>query len=790
MPTRRLNPSPQPIASTRRLNPSPQPVLPPPPFPLPGARSVNNPFIAAYNCGACCGREGGPNARVFARYANDREVRRLLAEDGVHIDDDTWFVGGYHDTTSDLIELYDTDAVPASHQLDFKRACDILDEARAKNALERTGKFYLSTAQTPAEALRHVEMRSRDIAEVRPELGHSTNAGIILGRRELTKGRFYDRRLFLPHYDPFNDDDEGTNLATVLAPALVVGSGISLEYFFSTTDGGAGTKVPVNVVGNFALQQGTAGDLLIGLATQMSELHSPQRALYLVDAPIDRVEACLSRNAVLKNIVRNNWVKFFVRDPISQKIYRHMYGEYTEVEGLNDDGSNPAFFEANVPPPGGQLDHVPFDEHGAYCEGVKQQEDLFTLAAGGIMLLSSLLPLYEANFDFGALDTRQGLITAGATLLGASNLAYSRRYLHGEFMYGRMVLISAFMLFGFNLVVSAPGLEDALLGWSIIGFSSTFLIGGFNDRPTARDNAAFAYSVYQISDAALLMAAAFSTGVGADNPQAQGVAAFGLIVAASIKSSQFPLSGLFLRSMEGASPNSALGYAGISAHAGVVLLAGTMPMWFQFEWARALLAATGALTIVQAGTTAQVRSDRKGGVASASAATLGALFCILAAGFPDAALVLSLGHASFRMNQVVRAPGSIQEANKWEAALGQERIASEKVFEFVWRIGWFMSRLNSDFIRLPDFYAGVDLKQPLVFYNAKTTQTAVTVVIVGLAAAFHLPAVDEAIGELMVENPLLAAALISVNVVGSTALIRFLFGNVLDFGRFRNKGIK
>merc|ERR1712195_269388 len=82
-----------------------------------------------------------------------------------------------------------------------------------------------------------------------------------------------------------------------------------------------------------------------------------------------------------------------------------------------------------------------------------------------------------------------GLITAGATLLGASNLAYSRRYLHGEFMYGRMVLISAFMLAGFNLVVSAPGLEDALLGWSIIGFSSTFLIGGFNDRPTARGGA-------------------------------------------------------------------------------------------------------------------------------------------------------------------------------------------------------------------------------------------------------------------------------------------------------------
>ena len=38
----------------------------------------------------------------------------------------------------------------------------------------------------------------------------------------------------------------------------------------------------------------------------------------------------------------------------------------------------------------------------------------------------------------------------------------------------------------------------------------------------------------------------------------------------------------------------------------------------------------------------------------------------------------------------------------------------------------------------------------------------------------------------MVDNPLLAAGLVSANVLGSTALIRFLFGNVLDFGRFRS----
>lgn len=36
-----------------------------------GAQSVNNPFASAYNCGACGGRDGGPNARVFAALAND-----------------------------------------------------------------------------------------------------------------------------------------------------------------------------------------------------------------------------------------------------------------------------------------------------------------------------------------------------------------------------------------------------------------------------------------------------------------------------------------------------------------------------------------------------------------------------------------------------------------------------------------------------------------------------------------------------------------------------------------------
>ena len=44
------------------------------------------------------------------------QVRQLLRAKGITIPDDSWFVGGYHDTTSELVELYDLDKAPESPQ--------------------------------------------------------------------------------------------------------------------------------------------------------------------------------------------------------------------------------------------------------------------------------------------------------------------------------------------------------------------------------------------------------------------------------------------------------------------------------------------------------------------------------------------------------------------------------------------------------------------------------------------------------------------------------------------------
>jgi uncharacterized protein YbcC (UPF0753/DUF2309 family) len=283
-----------------------------------GSTTVNNPHATSLDCGACAGQTGEASARVVAALLNEPQVRRELGERGIVIPEDTWFLAGLHDTTTDEVRLFDTDAVPGALKEDLAKLRQWLDQAGDLTRMQRATLLGTDSLTDRAVA-RDVHRRSNDWSQVRPEWALANNAAFIAAPRERTLGSDLGGRAFLHEYR-WKSDEDFKILELIMTAPMVVANWINMQYYGSVVDNetfGSGNKVLHNIVGGaIGVLEGNGGDLRVGLPMQSLHdgkrwMHEPLRLSVFIEAPEAAMDKVIAQHELVKQLVDNGWLHLF-----------------------------------------------------------------------------------------------------------------------------------------------------------------------------------------------------------------------------------------------------------------------------------------------------------------------------------------------------------------------------------------------------------------------------------------------------------------------------------------------
>jgi NADH-quinone oxidoreductase subunit L len=278
------------------------------------------------------------------------------------------------------------------------------------------------------------------------------------------------------------------------------------------------------------------------------------------------------------------------------------------------------------------------------------------IEAGGFRVPLSLL-----------VDPLSSVMMLVVTGVGAVIHVYSLGYMaHDEDrvrFFSHMNLFTFFML----LLVLGGSLPVLFVGWEGVGLCSYLLIGFWYKRDSASAAGLKAFVVNRVGDAGLILGMIFiyhtfgsldlvdiADNAGSLAPERLWewgpvtIACLLLFLGATGKSAQIPLHVWLPDAMEGPTPVSALIHAATMVTAGVYMVARLGPLYHQSETAMLVVAVTGAVTALMAGTIAIVQTDIKRVLAYSTVSQLGFMFLAAGVGAFGVAIFHLYTHAFFK----------------------------------------------------------------------------------------------------------------------------------------------
>ena len=255
------------------------------------------------------------------------------------------------------------------------------------------------------------------------------------------------------------------------------------------------------------------------------------------------------------------------------------------------------------------------------------------------------------------------VVTGVGALIHVYSLGYMAHDEEKVRFFSYLNLFTFFML----LLVMGGSLPILFVGWEGVGLCSYLLIGFWYRKNSASAAGLKAFVVNRVGDAGLILGMVFiyhafgsldlvdiADNAGSLAPEALWqwgpvtIACLLLFVGATGKSAQIPLHVWLPDAMEGPTPVSALIHAATMVTAGVYLVARLGPLYHQSETAMLVVAVTGAVTALMAGTIAIVQTDIKRVLAYSTVSQLGFMFLAAGVGAFGVAVFHLYTHAFFK----------------------------------------------------------------------------------------------------------------------------------------------